>query len=363
VTLLEDTAWTVNHVINRLGRPGTTPLPAPAYTAHGSTGRPRVGLAVHSMRDHTSDEGWQLFKGLRDAGYMLCGHGMQPHSLLKDQTDIRRILEVLNPAVVFVQDQREWEGRTAGPGFDPREGFRNVHALASRPDVFRVGVLKDAHQQPDYHRASFESFGAHAVVCYYHPRVVAHLAPHVRHEHLIRTRHTLDPAHLPPWKSKGDRLGAVVSGALSGAYPLRKRVTDDALLLKVHVLKHPGYHRRGCHTPHYLRALSSFKVSVCTSSIYGYALRKVVESTAVGCRVLTDLPEDEVMPGGIDGNLTRVRPDTPSRKVGEIIHDLLNSYDEDLQKAFAEDCAAYYDFRASGERLAGDIETMRRAYR
>jgi hypothetical protein len=349
-----DERWTVNHVLNRLGRPGTVPLPAPPYT-HSERGI-RVGLAVASMREHTSDEGWELFGGLEAAGYTLHGHSLGPSC-----TDVRNILGTTNPSVVVVQDQREWEGRTAGKGFDDRERFTNVQALASHPHIFRVGVLKDAHQQPDYHRVSFESFGAHAVVCYYHPRVVAHLAPHVRPEHLIRTYHTLDPARLPPWKARGQRLGAVVSGALSGAYPLRRRITGDATVLRIHVLQHPGYHRKGCHTPHYTRALSNFKVSVCTSSVYGYALRKIMESTAVGCRVLTDLPEDDVMPG-IDANLTRIRPDTPSRRVGEIIHDLMTSYDEDLQKAFAEYCVGYYDFRASGARLANDIEAMRRAY-
>jgi hypothetical protein len=355
-TTQQDTHWTVNHVLNRLGRPGTNALPVPLYTYR--EGGTRVGLAVASMRDHTSDEGWKLFEGLEHAGYFLHGHGIDP-----SLTSVREILRRDNPSVVVVQDQREWEGQTAGPGFDTRETFRNVHALAHRPDTFRVGVLKDAHQKTDYHRASFESFGAHAFVCYYHPRIVAQLAPYVRPQHLIRTYHCIDPAHLPPWNPALKRHQGVITGALSNAYPLRQRLfrAAEAGEIPCQAVRHPGYHRNGCHTPEYMGRLSLYKVSVCTSSIYGYALRKLVESTAVGCRVITDLPEDEIMPA-IDKNLVRIRPDTPVRHVGEVIHDLIHSYDEELQKNFAAAAVEFYDFRTAGTRLAQDIDTMRASY-
>jgi hypothetical protein len=347
--------WTVNDVIGRLGRPGTALLPAPPYE-YVDDHRP-MGLAVASMKDHTTDEGWALFAGLQHAGYTLCGHGLPNAS-----TDVMEILLLADPTVVVVQDQREWDGLTAGPGFNERERFRSIYALSPRSEIFRVGVLKDAHQKPEYHRASFESFGAHAVIHYYHPRIICHLAPYLRPQHLIRTYHSLDPASLPAWKSSEDRLGCIISGAVSSAYPLRKRLIEDSLAVHAHVLRHPGYHRNGCHTPEYLRVLSSFKVSICTASIYGYALRKLVESTAVGCRVITDLPEDEVMPGGLDRNLTRIHPDTPSRKIGEIIQDLINSYDEQQQKNYAAEAIEFYDFHQSGIRLADDIERMRRGY-
>jgi hypothetical protein len=49
--------------------------------------------------------------------------------------------------------------------------------------------------------------------------------------------------------------------------------------------------------------------------------------------------------------------------VGEIIQDLINSYDEQLQKNYAAEAIEFYDFHQSGIRLADDIERMRRGYR
>jgi hypothetical protein len=187
-------SWTVNDVISRLGRPGTALLPAPPYS-YVYDHRP-IGLAVASMKDHTTNEGWEIFDGLLHTGYLLFGHDIPPGN----ETDVEKILNVVEPTVVVVQDEREWQGHTAGGGFNSRERFTNISALSPRDDVFRVGVLKDAHQKPEYHRASFESFGAHAVIHYYHPRIICHLAPYLRPNHLIRTYHSLDPASLPPWK-------------------------------------------------------------------------------------------------------------------------------------------------------------------
>ena len=72
---------------------------------------------------------------------------------------------------------------------------------------------------------------------------------------------------------------------------------------------HPGYHANGSFTPAlHSRNSTKFKVAICTSSTMGFALRKIIEATACGCRVITDLPAGEVMPE-IDGNLTRVSSD------------------------------------------------------
>src|SRR5436190_19938978 len=101
---------TVDEVIAQLPRTRPNPLPAPEYCGPKPNG-PNVGLAVPSMRLHTTDEGWQLFLGLESAGYLLQGYGY-PFS----RQHVPQVILDLDPSVLFIQDRREWEGRTAGPG-------------------------------------------------------------------------------------------------------------------------------------------------------------------------------------------------------------------------------------------------------
>lgn len=342
-----------------LGKP-LPQLPAPHHRPLERKDGACVGLAVESMRRHTTDEGSQLFEGLEHADWSLAGHDfIEPDQL--DETCVRCILNFFKPSTVLVQDQREWEGLTADKSRDPAMRFHNVKMLAQRQDVFTGTVLKDAHQQPEYHRSSAEVMGCHFWVCYYHSRIVHHLAPWTRPQHLVRTWHSVD-AKLVPELDRFKREGSLLSGALSSAYPLRQALfAGSQHLPKTHVLRHPGYHRNGCQTPEYLKLLSQHKVAICTSSIYGYALRKIIEATACGCIVLTDMPVDEVLPE-IDGNLVRITPDFTAKRVGKILAELHESWDADRQRAFAEKAKAWYDFRAIGKRLSDDIETLRQGW-
>lgn len=351
---------TVRQTIDALPSPppAVPPLPAPPYAGpREDDWRARVGLAVESMKRHTSSEGWDLFAGLGHAGYALHGHAISP-----SLTDVPEILRRESPGVVVVQDQREWDGLTADRSRDPAMRFRGVEALAERPDVFRVGLLKDAHADPAYHRASLASFGAHAIVHYYHPEIVCRLAPYLRPQHLIRTWHSVEPADVPPYTPDG-RDGCLLSGAVSGAYPLRTLLIRSLHHLpRTTYLQHPGYRADGCRTPAFLRTLSRFRVAICTSSRYGYALRKLIEATAAGCRVITDLPSDEALPGGIDGNLTRVSHHNSPAEIGAVVARLCVEYDPPAQREYAERAKAYFDWRAEGVRLASAIEAARRGY-
>lgn len=363
---------TVAEVLARLPSPAVPRLPAPAYRPPpGAERMARVGLAVASMQAHTSDEGWQLFEGLEMGaeGWTLAGHGLSTYGGHKNShtldwlTDVPRILDWVQPAVALVQDAREWQGLTAGGprGFNHLESFTCVGALRERPDVFKLTVLKDAQARPDYHRAAADEIGCHAWVVYYHPAVVAHVAPYVRPGHLVRTYHSVDPAAVPAYTPHG-RAGCLLSGAISGAYPLRTRLLREAARLpECSVLPHPGYRRDGCRTPEFLKALSRHKVAVCTASVYGYALRKLVEGVACGCVVVTDLPADEVLPE-IDEVLVRIRPDTPTGVIADLLRGLYASYDPERQAHYAAKATAYYSFREAGRRLAADIEALRRGY-
>lgn len=329
-------------------------LPSPVYNPPTDvSSRPLVGLAVESMKRHMTNEGWELFAGLEHAGYTLYGHNL-PHS----STHVPTILSETNPLTVVVQDKREWEGLTAGGNGDPRMRFTGVRSLRERSDVFRVTVLKDAQNSYSYHRRAADEMGAHAWVVYYLPSRVKQLAPYVRERHLVRTYHTVDKDIVPVYSSHG-REGCLLSGAVSDAYPLRRRLAQSPHAIpKMTVLRHPGYHRKGSCTPAFLQTLSKYKVAICTASVYGYALRKIVEATACGCAVVTDLPHDDVLPG-IEGNLHRVPNNASLRDVGSVVSRLLEMYNPDKQAAFARVATDTYDYRVEGKGLANAIEELR----
>lgn len=332
-------------------------LKAPPYRPPHELG-PRLGLAVESMKRHMTNEGWELFVGLMYARYELFGHNIPSGS--DGCTDVREIVKT-NPSVVVIQDKREWEGLTADRSRDPKMRFTNVTALRDRTDILKVTVLKDAHSDAHLHQEAALEAGIHAWIVYYDPDKVKKLAPYVRREHLIRTYHSLDSTLVPPFGSYL-RQGSLVSGALGWAYPLRTRVVQmvkTGELPTTTWLHHPGYHRNGCDTPKYLQGLSKFKVSICTASIYQYSLRKIIESTACGCIVVTNLIE--TMPK-INDNLRRVPSDISDDGLSNLIARLEDEYDSEFQQDQAKRAQAFYDYRAVGKRLADDIESLRNNY-
>ncbi len=348
--------WTINDVIARLGPgPDVKPSSAPYYFPQENTSR--VMLAVESMRRHMTDEGWELALSLEATGYKLAGN-----NCVINLTDVYEIVRRLKPGVVVVQDKREWDAGHSRRDFrNPADRFQHIDYLSHRPDIFKLTVLKDAHQTPEYHKESADEMGCHAWITYYHPRIVTHLAPYVRPQHLIRIHHTINPLYFPQEITK--RHGGLFSGAVSAAYPLRQRLLGEINSLpEIKRLVHPGYGANGCKTPDFIKELSKYKLAICTASKFGYALRKMVEATAAGCVVLTDLSMDEVLPGGIDGNMVRIHPNWPTYRISNIIREVYDTYDPIRQAEFAHKARTWYDYKAAGIRLAVDIETMRANY-
>lgn len=336
-------------------------LASPRFDFRYNDVRLKLGLAVHSMSTHTSDEGWEIFKGLEENGYILAGHDLQINL-----TDVKKILNIFFPGTIVVQDKREWEGKTAGRGFNNRERFTNIDALHNAHDVFKLTILKDAHQDNGYHASSASEMGCHAWICYYHPLIVKYLAPYVRFKDIIRTYHTIDKNIVPDisnsFQEKNKREGCLLSGAVSSSYPLRSRLVKElSKLVQTTYFPHPGYGRARCHTPEFMKLLCNYKISICTSSMYGYLLRKIPESTACGCIVITDLPRDEKVPF-IDENLVRIHPDTPTEKIKELIQELINSYDPEKQLHFSNLAKEHYDYRVVTHNLVQDIENMKLNY-
>lgn len=343
-------------------------LPVPPYTDPRSRAVD-VGLCVPSMQRHMTDEGWQLFAGLNRGSdsWWLEGYGLEKETtrgFSYGLTDVQLTLEQYRPRTVLLQDKREWEGRTAGKGFDNNERFGRVTAL-NGCGAFVGTVLKDAQNNPEYHRESAAEIGAHFWVTYYNTKIVSHVAPYVRPEHCVRTYHSLDRDVVPAFSMRDRQNSALLSGAVSGAYPLRSRLmklaTQTLELKSVVTLGHPGYHRLGTSTPDYIRMHTRHKVAICTSSKYGYALRKIIEATAAGCRVITDLPTDEVLPE-IDGNLVRISTDITPTELENTIRLLCDSYDPFSQEKWSRAAVGYYDYRVQGKILADNIEALRKTY-
>jgi hypothetical protein len=344
---------TIADVIASLPRPATPELPAPKYTEVLNAGEHRLVLGVASMKDHMTDEGWQITHGLSQNGYLHCGYGLPIES-----TDVRKLVTAYPCNTLVIQDKREWH-------FDPKNfrdhnaRFHNIQYLKQRDDIFKLTILKDAHQGPAWHSEAATEMDCHAWICYYDEDIVHHLAPYTRKQHLIRTYHTLDPEVVPQFNP--DRLGGcIMSGAVSNAYPLRQRILA-ARNMPITVMTHPGYHRRGSNTPEYLKTLSEFKVAICTSSMYGYSLRKIIEATAAGCAVITDLPIDDIMPG-IDGNLVRVHPNTSMDDLRDLIHDKIHTWDSHIQQIYAGIATWVYNYKLQTALLAEQIDALRNIY-
>lgn len=349
--------WTIDDCLSNLTVRESEELPAPEYDPDvDGIDRPNIALATEWMRKSTTDEGWQIMEALQSQGYILAGHN------LLHGTHVPSIIDELCPQVVLVQDKREWHKR------DPKKDFRpdgiefiRTEYLQNLPDIFKLTILKDAQHTIDYHREAAQEIDCHAWIIYYHPRIVKFLAPYVREQHLIRTYHSIDRDLVPSF-DKYDRHRCLLSGAVSDAYPLRKRLIESVdSMPDVDYLKHNGYRLNDWIVPQYLDLLSRYKVAICTASRYGYALRKIIEATACGCRVITDLPADEVLPE-IDGNLIRVHPNTHVRFFPEIIQKAIKSYDAATQQDYAERAQLYYNWQESGRRLAKDIDALRMNY-
>lgn len=344
---------TVADVIASLPEIPSQPLRCPEFNPSADW-TSCLALGVASMREHMTDEGWQITHGLSQSGYQHCGYGLPVN-----ETRIPILMPTLKPGTLLLQDKREWAPERQSFR-DPHAKFRGVETLPQYEHTFRLTILKDAQQRPAWHATAAVEMGCHAWVIYYHPRIVSRLAPYTRRQHLIRTYHTLDPAVVPAY-SPANRAGCLFSGAVSSAYPFRLRIRD-AKHLPITTLQHPGYHRRGCETPEFMRILSRFKVAICTSSMYGYALRKIIEATACGCRVITDLPVDETLPH-IDGNLIRIHPSIDMNALSHIILGAEASYNADAQKRYADNAVRFYDYRYVTRLLACDIAILRNTWK
>lgn len=308
----------------------------------------KIVLGNIDYRTHMTDEGNQFQEGLSSAGWKLCGKGYD------DQVWVPKIIETYNPTHVVVHDKRDWDP-SSGICFKQGIAFRNVGDLARHDELFRACVIKDAGSSQEYHHRFAVEVRAHALIVYYHPTSCVSVAPWMQQFPMIRTHHSLDmntanEIGFP----KRRREPALVSGAVSNAYPLRQMIVKAAPSVGIDVLRHPGYGNKQSHTPRYLRTISEYRVHVCTASRYGFALRKIIESVAMGATPVTDLPEYDVLPE-IDKALVRIPGNATMHDVLVAVGRAKAEWNHDERLHYANIARQHYDWRAVGQRLSEEL--------
>jgi hypothetical protein len=180
----------------------------------------------------------------------------------------------------------------------------------------------------------------------------------VRPKQIIRTYHSLDAQKVPVLSRDRVDTGLISGATNQRVYPLRTNIVNlikGGNLKGIEMLRHPGYGLKGNHSNAYLQTLNNYKVHIATASIYGFALRKIIESVACGCTAITTLPEFEVMPE-IDQALVRVPYGIKPNELTEVVREQVSKWDYDKAVHFSEKAKEYYDYRRLYARLCADIE-------
>jgi len=323
-----------------------------------------VLLAI-TTADRHMDNGRALFRrGLETAGWMAACCGARAPSL--NCTDLAEVIARAQPRVVVAYSRYEWDSREWNGGRPlltepvlPEYCFHGFEALLERDDITRVAILHDARSVMAEQRRWLADYRPHIVLGWYHARAVLPFWPEVDPAVYERTYHVLDPAVVPHVTGEPRRT-CLVSGAENHhVYPLRTMALRAAragrLGADVDAIPHPGYAHNGSCSAAYLQTMARYKVAVCTASAYQFALRKLFEATAAGCKVITDLAEWDDLPE-IDGNLVRVAPDISEHDLGEVIHHAAAHWNADEQRHYAELTCARYDYRVECALVVAALE-------
>jgi hypothetical protein len=211
----------------------------------------RLVLANSSYPSHVTNEGEQLQSGLAHSGWTLTGYGYGDGCV-----DVPKLILRHRPDMVFIQDKRDWDRANPGGSFgNEKLHFEQIKTLANRPDILKVGVVKDAGSMSEYQEASIDEIEADAVVVYYHERSVLKQSRWLNHYPLIRTYHSVDADVCQGIDLTQPRRRGIVTGASnSKVYPLRASAFAYHKALRIDAARHPGYGCRGCHTNEYLVA-------------------------------------------------------------------------------------------------------------
>lgn len=313
-------------------------------------------LACSDYKFHLTPEGEELQAGLELAGWTLAGFGYSNSHVAIPQ-DVPQLLDYYQPKVVLVSAREDWDRDSPGC-FDKRCSFVGIEALANRPDIFKIAVVKDCPGNYDRRENWCKEIKADAVLLYYHPRSMLAVSPWLRNYQLVRTWHTVDGDYCRKLlESPQERSAAVVSGATGYHYPLRSMAFSRARRIGLATWQHPGYRDRQCHSQEYLKMLSGYKVHLATASIYGFALHKIIESVAVGCVAVTNLPDFDVLPE-IDDALIRISNNQTPESLRLLIEGTVEMYNAEERKQWALRCLDFYDWRVRGKVLSEELKAL-----
>lgn len=301
-------------------------------------------LANSDYTKHMTSEGQQLQDGLRSCGWSLAGYGY-----IDDCVDVRHLLDRYKPQNIFVQDCRDWRADSGGC-FDKRVSFGNWRLL-KECDARVFTVCKDAGTVIDYQQRFADEIGALAILIYYHQESVTKLSPWLNSYRLIRIYHSIDSGDILSIDLSKERRDAIVSGAVSAVYPTRETAIRNHEAIGLDVHRHPGYGNTGSSTPAYLRLLSGYKAHLACSSSYKFALRKIIESVAVGCIPVTDLPEYDILPA-IDKYLVRIPQSASVDQIKSGVDAAKEIWSQSLALEMQEAAVSFYDYRDSGKRMS-----------
>jgi hypothetical protein len=319
---------------------------------------PKLLAGVDFYAEYVTNENDELQRGLRMAGWQ--------HEIARGRS-LADVCREMDPAMLFVTDPRDflhWDafGNLKLP---PSHSWTGLDQIPEH--VFKATIWKDLFWYPDWQLETIQKIGCHAVVHYYDRAIIETIAPWLS-DMLIRTWHSVNRRLLPEWPEK--RAGVIVSGAVDARkgrdpridpYPMRTRLMralSRSLPPGWTLRQHPGYHAAGTDTPAYMRALAGHRVSFCSSSAFSFALRKIIESVACGCIVVTDLHES--LPE-IDDSIIRIAPDTPTGNIIGLCNEAAESWNEKTQRAAAARCVAWYDHERRGRELTEALEARMHA--
>ena len=314
-------------------------------------------FALESFRRHMDNGRWLFQLGMERQDYVSVGGEMPSPGV--DSTDVAWAVERFKPRIVVFWPRYEWDPKEwSGPEVRPEHCYRNWECLFDHPEILRVCVFHDAGSARAQQKRWHEALRPHVYLTWYHADSVLPFAPHIRREQLVRTYHILDGDNTPPVRDR--QKTCIISGAHTpDVYPFRTRVLQLAKESKlgpgVDAITHPGYKQAGTRSNAYVQKLGEYRVAVCTASAYRFALRKIWEATAAGCRVITNLPSYDLLPG-IDDNLIRVSSDVSTGELKEVIQNAAATWDLRQQQAFAERAVELYDWRAECARVAKELE-------
>lgn len=301
-----------------------------------------VFLGMDSFARHMSDEGHQLQQGMKHNGYALYGKSTS--------LNVAEILHKENPEIIIVQDEREWNPLSPCC-LNKDEKYYNTYALFSSK-ALKVGIIKDAHWFKYWDsRLFYKDNGIEHFICYYDKPVVERLSGC---KNLIRTHHSVNKFDVPRF-TETRHAKAILSGvAVASYYPLRTRLIEHRNEMpQVDYYPHPGYKAVGTHTASYLKLLSNYPVAICTASSLQYALRKLIEASACGCKVITNYTG---MLPIVDHNLIRIHDNITIQEMNEVIKEAILTWNADEQWKIAKNVCEFYDYKETTRRLAKDLK-------